>query len=165
MPQPATDPPPADQLPFDSDTQRVFLHLWRTYDLLKAIEDECLSRFGLSAQQYNALRILRASHPQRLATMTLGRQMISRGPDITRLLDRLDQRGLIDRSRPVANRRTVQIAITAAGLRLLADIDQEVLQMHHKQLGHLSDHQQQQLVRLLKAARQPHESTGQGWTA
>jgi len=149
---------PDGSLPFDSETQRVFLHLWRTYDLLKAIEDKCLSNFGLSAQQYNVLRILQASHPESMPTMQLGSQLISRGPDMTRMLDRLHSKKLVQRSRPSGNRRVVEVGITPAGLALLADMDGAVIEMHDRQLGHLSDGERNRLIRLLKVVRRPHEN-------
>lgn len=146
-------------IPFDSPSQRVFLHLWRTYDLLKAIEDECLAGFGVSAQQYNVLRLLRASHPRAVPTMQLGRNMVSRGPDITRMLDRLSRRKWIERNRPSDNRRRVDVGITAVGLALLEDIDRAIIPMHERQLGHLSDEEKEQLIRLLRIVRRPHESS------
>jgi DNA-binding MarR family transcriptional regulator len=150
---------PEGAIPFDSPSQRVFLHLWRTYDLLKAIEDECLAGFGVSAQQYNVLRLLRARHPRSVATMQLGRNMVSRGPDITRMLDRLSRRGWIQRNRPSDNRRRVDVGITAAGLALLDEIDRAIIPMHERQLGHLSDEEKEQLIALLRIVRRPHESS------
>ena len=105
---------------FDSPEQEAFLNLWRTYDRLRALEDELFARHDLTAQQYNALRLLRAAHPERVPTLTLAGRLVSRAPDITRLLDRLYERGLIDRERPVEDRRTVCIGITAAGEALVA---------------------------------------------
>src|SRR5271170_3823357 len=90
---------------FDSLEQEVFLNLWRTYDRLRALEDELFGRYELTAQQYNALRLLTSAHPGTIRTLDLAVQLISRAPDITRLLDRLEQRGLITRDRPADNRR------------------------------------------------------------
>src|SRR5690348_7158661 len=94
---------------FDSPQQEVFLSLWRTYDRLRALEDELFGRFGLTAQQYNALRVLRAAYPAKVPTLALATRLISRAPDITRLLDKLHDRGLIERERPAENRRTVMV--------------------------------------------------------
>ena len=74
---------------FDSPQQEVFLNLWRTYDRLRALEDELFGRHGLTAQQYNALRLLRAAHPGKVPTLALATRLVSRAPDITRLLDKL----------------------------------------------------------------------------
>src|SRR5438309_5860979 len=84
---------------FDSLEQEAFLSLWRTYDRLRALEDELFARFDLTPQQYNALRLLRAEHPDPVPTLALADRLVSRAPDITRLLDKLEQRGLIGRSR------------------------------------------------------------------
>ncbi len=153
----------SDAIEFDSTQQRVFLHLWRTYDLLKVVEEECLANFEVTAQQYNVLRILRSVSPGGLPTMQLGQRMISRGPDMTRMLDRLETRALIKRERQQANRRVVEAWITAAGLELLDRMQQQILAMHQKQVGHLSPSQQQQLIRLLRIARQPHEDASCNW--
>src|SRR3954471_3631578 len=117
------NPPPPRQArrgrQFDSLEQEVFLNLWRTYDRLRALEDELFGRHDLTPQQYNALRLLRAEHPGGLRTLDLAAQLVSRAPDITRLLDKLEQRGLVVRDRRAHNRREVWVAVTEAGLALL----------------------------------------------
>lgn len=148
---------------FDSPAQEVYLHLWRSFDRLRTLEDELFARYDLSAQQYNALRLLDVAYPAGVQTMEIGRQLISRMPDMTRMLDRLEKRGLIERTRLPENRRVVEVSITAAGRQQLADMEDAVLEMHERQLGHLSSNQQTQLVRLLKAARKPHEDATCGW--
>jgi DNA-binding MarR family transcriptional regulator len=148
---------------FDSPQQEVFLNLWRTYDRFRALEDELFGHHGLTAQQYNALRILRAARPGRVPTLTLAARLVSRAPDITRLLDRLVERGLVDRERPAANRRTVLVGITDAGVDLLETLATEVRQCHERQLGHLEPHEMRALVDLLRRAREPHEPDGSEW--
>src|SRR5947207_2991581 len=103
---------------FDSQQQECYLNLWRTYDRLRMVEDQLFARHDLTAQQYNALRLLRADHPAGLPTLALASRLVSHAPDITRLIDRLEQRGLVVRQRMAANRRVVQIAITESGLTL-----------------------------------------------
>src|SRR5438445_7649002 len=93
---------------FDSLEQEVFLNLWRSYDRLRALEDELFGRYALTPQQYNTLRLLRAEHPNTMPTLLLARRLVSRAPDITRLLDKLEQRGFIERERPADNRRMVR---------------------------------------------------------
>lgn len=156
---------PGCAIPFDSASQRVFLHLWRTYDVLRSIEDACLSDFGVSAQQYNVLRILRASHPEGVPTMQLGRMMVSRGPDITRMVDRLSKRKWVRRARPRGNRRVVKVGITAAGLDLLSEMDGAIVEMHERQLGHLKNQEKEHLIELLKIVRRPHEDNHEDWLA
>src|ERR1041385_6324095 len=97
---------------FDSLEQEAFLNLWRAYDRLRAFEDELFSAQDLTPQQYNALRLLRAAHPDTLPTLDLARRLVSRAPDITRLLDKLQDRGLIERDRRADNRRVVRVGIT-----------------------------------------------------
>src|SRR5271157_4072836 len=99
---------------FDSLEQEVFLNLWRTYDRLRALEEELFGRHDLTPQQYNALRLLASEYPDPIRTLDLAGRLVSRAPDITRLLDKLEQRGLIDRDRPSDNRRVVEIGITQA---------------------------------------------------
>ena len=153
--------PPAKR--FDSPQQEVFLNLWRTYDRLRALEDELFSRHNLTAQQYNALRLLRAAHPGKIPTLSLATRLVSRAPDITRLLDRLHDRGLVERERPADNRRVVRVGITETGLALLDQLASEVRACHESQLGHLDDDQMRTLVDLLRRARDPHEPPESEW--
>lgn len=149
---------------FDSLEQEVFLNLWRTYDRLRAFEDELFERFDLTPQQYNALRVLRSVHPEKLNTLELAARLVSRAPDITRLLDKLEQRGLIGRDRPAENRRIVRIGIAEAGEALLDSMREPILKCHTKQLGHLTQQQLRELVALLHVAREPHEIPDGCWT-
>lgn len=148
---------------FDSPEQEVFLNLWRTYDCLKKLEDGLFGSYQLSAQQYNALRLLKSAFPGTLRTLDLGRRLISRGPDTTRMLDRLEQRQLIVRRRRQENRRVVEVAITPTGMELLGEMAAAVRQMHEQQLGHLDEHERTTLLQLLKRARQPHEDASCDW--
>jgi DNA-binding MarR family transcriptional regulator len=152
-------------LRFDSLTQEAYLQLWRTYDRMKAIEDEIFSQFELSAQQYNTLRLLRSVHPEGMATLQIADRLISRAPDITRLIDRLDDRGLVLRTRKPENRRVVEVALTDAGLKLLKDLEEPVRQCHERQLGHLAADELYELIRLMELARTPHEERGSRWIA
>ncbi len=148
---------------FDSLEQEAFLNLWRTYDRLHLIEEELFGRYELTPQQYNALRLLRGEGESKIATLALASRLVSRAPDITRLLDKLEERGLIERERPPDNRRVVLIGLTDRGRSLLANLDEEVRATHARQLGHLSPEQLGQLILLLKAARQPHEDASSHW--
>jgi DNA-binding MarR family transcriptional regulator len=148
---------------FDSLEQEVFLNLWRTYDRLRLFEDELFGRYDLTPQQYNVLRLLRAQHPQTIPTLTLADRLVSRAPDITRMLDKLEQRGLISRERPAENRRVVRVGITETGLLLLDELDQPLRGCHTRQLGHLSSAELKRLVGLLRAARRPHEDERSQW--
>lgn len=155
----STSGTPVERRPFDSLEQEVFLNLWRTYDRLKSLEEEMFGHVGLSAQQYNTLRLLRSVHPDSMPTLVLGGRLISRAPDMTRLLDRLEQRSLLSRERRPENRRVVEVRITEQGLELLDEIHEAVQECHRRQLGHLEEKSLKQLARLLKKARQPHEDS------
>ena len=148
---------------FDSPEQEAYLNLWRTYDRLRSLEDELFGRHELTAQQYNALRLLRGRHPGKLPTLALAARLVSRAPDITRLLDKLEQRGLIERDRPVDNRRVVYIGITEAGRALLHELREPLRQCHARQLGHLPQKDLKDLIALLRAARLPHEDESSRW--
>jgi DNA-binding MarR family transcriptional regulator len=147
---------------FDCPEQEVYLNLWRTYDRLRALEDERFARHDLTAQQYNALRLLKA-HPEGVPTLTLASRLISRAPDVTRLLDKLEDRGLVRRERRAENRRVVLVFVTPAGMALLKRLAGPVRDCAKRQLGHLSREQQRQLIELLRAARTPHEEPGSEW--
>jgi DNA-binding MarR family transcriptional regulator len=148
---------------FDTLEQEVFLNLWRTYDRLRAFEDELFGRYELTPQQYNVLRLLRAQHPGTTPTLALANRLISRAPDITRMLDKLEQRGLIERERDGENRRVVRVGITEAGLKLVRELASPLRDCHARQLGHLTEQELKQLVTLLHAARQPHEEKDSSW--
>jgi DNA-binding MarR family transcriptional regulator len=150
-------------LRFDSLEQEVFLNLWRTYDRLRALEDELFGRHGLTAQQYNVLRLLRAQHPETTPTLALANRLVSRAPDITRMLDKLERAGLVARERPADNRRVVRVGVTRAGLALLRGLAGPLRDCHRRQLGHLTPADLKRLARLLRAARRPHEDEGSSW--
>jgi DNA-binding MarR family transcriptional regulator len=159
-----TAPPksPRSSRRFDSLEQEAFLSLWRTYDRLRALEDELFGRHDLTPQQYNALRLLAAA-PGNLRTLDLAARLVSRAPDITRMLDKLEQRGLIERVRPADNRRVVEVAITDAGRDLLRGLREPIRECHSAQLGHLTQKDLRDLIALLQAARQPHEEPTSRW--
>jgi len=148
---------------FDSLEQEAFLNLWRTYDRLRMLEDQLFNQHDLTPQQYNALRLLRGARPERMSTLGLASRLVTRAPDITRLLDKLEHRRLITRLRLEDNRRVVLVGITEAGLELLAQLDGAVRECHQRQLGHLKRSELQHLIELLKRARTPHEDPENPW--
>jgi len=154
---------PSRRRHFDSPQQEVFLSLWRTYDRLRLLEDQLFGEYGLTPQQYNALRLLRAAHPKKIPTLSVAARLVSRAPDITRLLDKLEERGLIERERPENNRRRVLVGVTDAGRAMLSELNAEVRQCHQRQLGHLDGAEMNALVELLRKARAPHEPEGSDW--
>ena len=132
--------------------ERAFLDLMRTADLLSRLPAQLLKTEELSSTQYNVLRILRGA-PDGLACGQIGERMITREPDITRLLDRLEKRSLVSRCREAHDRRTVLTRITPEGLKLLARLDERVQNLHGRQLGHLGAARLRELTALLAACR------------
>jgi len=129
------------------------LNVIRTADALSRQGEEFLQRAGLSTTQYNVLRILRGSGKDGLPCGQVIERMISRDPDMTRLLDRLEKRKLISRSRDTADRRVVRAIITGKGLTLLATLDEPLPDMHRRLLGHMGKARLRQLIALLEEAR------------
>lgn len=160
---PARTAPPASQRRFDSPEQEAFLGLWRTFDRLRALEEDVFARYGLTPQQYNALRLLRAARPETLRTTDLTERLVSRAPDTTRLLDKLADGKLIERTRPETNRREVRVGITPGGVALLDELQEPLGECHARQLGHLPRSQLRELIALLRAARLPHEDAASSW--
>jgi DNA-binding MarR family transcriptional regulator len=135
-----------------SREEDAFLDLLRTCDLLSRGLAHLLKSEDISATQYNVLRILRGS-PAGLPCGEIASRMITRDPDVTRLLDRLERRGLISRSRDAKDRRAVVARITPEGLKLLERLDEPIQEGHRKQLGHLGRERLSTLIELLAAAR------------
>lgn len=139
--------------PFESLEVEAYVGLLRTADaLLRGIE-AVLKNAGLSPTQYNVLRILRGAGRNGLSCREIAERMITRDPDITRLLDRLEKRRLIARARGALDRRLILTRISAKGLSLLKTLDQPVLAVHRKQLRHLGEKRLRRLARLLEEAR------------
>ena len=135
-----------------SQEERAFLDLVRTTDLLSRQPAQVLKAGDLSSTQYNVLRILRGAD-EGLSCSEIGNRMITRDPDITRLLDRLEKRKLVARARDKEDRRTVVVTITAKGLQLLARLDIPIQEVHRAQLGHLGEERLGELSKLLAACR------------
>ena len=132
--------------------EAAFLDLLRTTDMLSRGLIAVLKTEDLSATQYNVLRILRGA-PEGLPCGEVANRMITKDPDITRLLDRLEKRGLISRTREAKDRRTVTARITPAGLKVLGSLDEPVQTAHRKQLGHLGRNRLRALTELLQLSR------------
>jgi DNA-binding MarR family transcriptional regulator len=132
--------------------EAAYLDLLRTTEMLSRPITQLLKAEDLSPAQYNILRILRGS-PDGLTCGEIGGRMITRDPDITRLLDRMEKRKLIARSRDDKDRRVVLTRITAEGLDLLARLDQPVRDTHKRLLGHLGPERLRSLGQLLEECR------------
>ena len=139
--------------PFRSREQEAYLALLRTADALQSSVEAKLNEFGLTGTQYNALRILRGAGPEGLPCSEIGERMITRDPDVTRLLNRLEKRGLVTRVRAKADRRVIYGKITTAGLKLLREMD-EPIEKHGRQiLKHVGQEKLRQLIELLELVR------------
>ena len=138
--------------PFRSRRQEAALGLLKTVDLLRQRESEVFEPFGVTDQQYNVLRILRGAGKQGLPTLEIADRMIERSPGITRLVDRLEKKGLVKRRRSPTDRRQVFCVLAPAGARLLARMDAPVARMD-EYLGMLDDADIDTLIRLLDAIR------------
>ena len=132
--------------------ESAFLEMCRTTDLLSRRVSLLLKTEDLSATQYNVLRILRGASDG-LPCGEIGSRMITRDPDITRLLDRLEKRSLISRCRETKDRRMVMVKITLEGIQLLSRMDEPVREVHRGQLGHLGRERLKTLIELLQVAR------------
>jgi len=139
--------------PFRSPEQVAFLNLQKTADALGRDMAELMKGSGLSPTQYNVLRILRGIGPAGLGCQEIAGRMITRDPDMTRLLDRLEKRGLVIRNRHPGDRRVVRTVITPAGLTVLQQLDEPIYRAHLAQLGHMRRDRLDLLIELLEEAR------------
>ena len=139
-----------------SPEEAAYLDLLRTADVLTRGAIGVLKAEELSTTQYNVLRILRGSR-EGLTCGEIASRMITRDPDVTRLLDRMEKRGLISRSRESRDRRLVLARITPEGLKLVNRLDEPVQKIHRKQLGHMGRDRLRALAELLAAARSGQE--------
>lgn len=133
--------------------ERLFLALLKAADALGQEAEQLTKSIGLTGTQYNVLRILRGAGPDGLACRGIGERMISRDPDMTRLLDRMEKGELITRARQKDDRRVVKTQITEEGLRLLQKMDQPMRELHKKQFQHMAAPHMKTLGDLLDALR------------
>ena len=139
--------------PFDSLEAEAMLNIHRTADQLQRAFQRTLKPYNLTGSQYNVLRILRGAGVDGLRCSAIGERMVSHDPDITRLLDRLDQRKLIWRRRSDQDRRVVFATITRAGLELLKDLDPVVKRQGKVMLQHMSPPDLESLIHLMEEVR------------
>ena len=139
--------------PFRSLKEEATLSIWRTAALLEHAFESALKPQRITSTQYNVLRILRGSEPEGLCRNEISARLVREAPDVTRLLDRLEDAKLIARQRGGADRRYVLTRITRAGLAVLDDVEEQIDHIHEAQLGHLDDTQLRRLVSLLAEVR------------
>lgn len=141
--------------PFSNLEQEAMLSIERTAALLGHQFAERLKPYGITGTQYNVLRILRGAGEKGLCRNEIRDRLVAQVPDVTRLLDRMEEMKLIARERDAADRRLVNTRITREGLRVLAELDGPVAEYHREQLGHLGREKLRTLIELLAAAREP----------
>jgi DNA-binding MarR family transcriptional regulator len=139
--------------PFRSLQQEAYLSVVRTSTSLTDAMEDLVKTRGISATQYNVLRILRGSGADGLCRNELRDRMLTRMPDMTRLLDRMEDAGFVVRAREGDDRRMVMTRITEKGRRLLDDLDAPVMALHRKQMAGLTDAQLRSLSDLLTLVR------------
>jgi DNA-binding MarR family transcriptional regulator len=141
------------QKPFKSLEEEAHLSIQRTAAVLEHTFETALKPHRITATQYNVLRILKGSEPDGLCRNEIGQRLVRQVPDVTRLLDRLEETKLISRHRGGQDRRYVTTRITKAGLKLLEQVDSQICAIHREQLGHLNEHELRKLISLLEDVR------------
>ena len=128
---------------------QVFVAVLKAADGLSGQAEQLMKANGLTGAQYNVLRILRGAGPEGLPCNGISERMISRDPDMTRMLDRMEARALISRERQKEDRRVVKAFISDEGLKLLKKLDVPVRDLHKQQFGHMSATRQKTLLELI----------------
>lgn len=141
--------------PFKSIYEEAALNILRTNALLSADLEQVFKPYGITATQYNVLRILRGADDKGLCRNEVRDRLLNKMPDATRLLDRMEKAGLISRCREQEDRRLVATTLTKKGRELVDELDPVVARQHKTRLGHLSDKQLATLNSLLTLARNP----------
>jgi MarR family transcriptional regulator, organic hydroperoxide resistance regulator len=136
-----------------SQAQKAYFALLSTADRVRAFMADTIERHGITRQQYNVLRILRGAQPEGLPTLTIADRMIEQAPGMTRMIDRLEAKRLVERERRAQDRRCVHCRITAKGLKLLLRLDQPVEEANKAAFAALNVQELAQLVNLLHRAR------------
>jgi DNA-binding MarR family transcriptional regulator len=138
-----------DSCPATHLEDQIFVALVKAADSLSQQAEQLIKSAGLTGAQYNVLRILRGAEPTGLLCRGISERMISRDPDITRLLDRMEKSNLITRERQTDDRRVILTRITSEGLKLLKKLDRPVHELHKNQFRHMSPSRLRQLAELL----------------
>ncbi len=141
--------------PFSSIAEEAFLSVQRTADALSQKFEQFLKGWGISGTQYNVLRILRGAGPEGLRCGDIGERMVAHDPDITRLLDRLERAGWIERARDTRDRRVVLTHINRRGLDLLKEIDKPINEFVQQLGSHIPEQRFQDVIEILEEIRNP----------
>jgi DNA-binding MarR family transcriptional regulator len=147
----ATDEKPPEN--FRSREQQAAIGLLRTADVVKRSFSQMIEPHGITLQQFNVLRILRGAGPEGLPTLTIGERMIEQTPGVTRLVDRLEKKGLVTRAPCAQDRRRVFCRITSKGLDLLKELDEPVTRWDSRAVSVLPPSDLDSLIDLLDRVR------------
>jgi DNA-binding MarR family transcriptional regulator len=139
--------------PFRSSYEETLLNIVRTASILSDEGTQLFKPFGITTAQYNVLRILKGSEPEGLCRNEVRDRMLTRMPDMTRMLDRMEEAGLVRRARESQDRRHVTTHITAAGKKILKELEAPVAENQKNLLGHMTDRELKTLSELLTKAR------------
>lgn len=140
--------------PFDHPEQEAYLNIIRTADRLTWACDRLCKAHGVSGTLYNVLRIVQGGGDRGVHTQTIAEHLVTRQPDVTRLVDRLEKLGLVQRERCRVDRRVVWVRITPAGRAKIKAMEAPMTDIHRAQLGHLGRQQLATLNELMFTARQ-----------
>ena len=155
MPSPKLQHELKKKRPFESPGEEALLSIVRTSDQLQIRFARLLREYGLtSPTQYNILRILRGEGKP-LPILEIASRTIAVVPGITGLIDRLERAGFVNRLRCEKDRRIIYVALTDQGMTTLAALDEPLVALHHKLVGHLSQGELKELIRLLEKVREP----------
>jgi DNA-binding MarR family transcriptional regulator len=139
--------------PFRNLGEEAGLNILRTSDVLTRQLMDVLKPYGLSPTQYNVFRILRGAGSEGICCKAIGDRLITRDPDITRLIDRLEKRGLLVRTRAKEDRRYVTVHLTASGLEMVNELDEPIRKMSQHAMRNLNTAELQTLINLLEQVR------------
>lgn len=139
--------------PFKSSEEELYLSIIRTAAVLEHAIGQALKAYRITPTQYNVLRMLRGAGSAGLCRNEVGERLVTSVPDVTRLLDRMEETGWIARERSDQDRRFVRARISPRGLELVNKMDSAVTAIHKNQLGHLAHDMQRALIDLLTRAR------------
>ena len=141
--------------PFSSVQQEALLNILRTGNMVSDCLERMLKPYKITGTQYNVLRILRGAEPNGLCRNEVRERLLNRMPDATRLLDRMEEAGLVTRSRETDDRRMVTTRITHQGRKLVDSLDAPVSAEHRRQIGHMTENELHSIIKLLTKVRNP----------
>ena len=142
--------------PFKRTSEEALVGIMRTAAILDHVFQDALKEFGITPTQYNVLRILRGAGREGLCGREIGERLISKVPDVSRLLDRMEDLGLMTRERDAADRRHVTARATPKGLKILVQVEPTLEVLEREHFGTLGAHALKDLIATLDTVRTPH---------